>query len=93
MKNLKNFNLSTSTQPTKSFEELDKEASRTAELEAKLAKYKKLGRPKSENPPTKQMTIYFSDNEMNFVEEQAKKEGVTKNQIIRQLVQDRIKQQ
>ncbi|MGP1485391.1 MAG: hypothetical protein ACTTJC_04785 [Campylobacter sp.] len=41
-------------------------------LEARLIKYKHLGRPKSENSPTKQMTIYFLDEEMDFVEKQAK---------------------
>ncbi|WP_172202177.1 CopG family transcriptional regulator [Campylobacter sp. RM16188] len=91
MKNLSNFNLNSDV--SKNYEAVDEKENKTAELEAQLAKYKKLGRPKSENPPTKQMTIYLSENEMEFLEKSAKQRGVTKNQILRDLLTREINDQ
>ena len=61
-----------------------------SELEATLAKYKRLGHPKSENPPTSQMTAYLSDDEMEFLAKQAKEKGISKNQVLRNLITKQI---
>ena len=87
MKNLSKFKLSNDV--TTGFAEADDQTAKLdqiSELEATLAKYKKLGRPKSENPPTHQMTAYLSDDEMDFLIKEAKEKGVSKNQILRNLI-------
>ena len=61
-----------------------------SELEAILAKYKRLGRPKSENPPTHQMTVYLSDDEMDFITKEAKEKGISKNQVLRNLIAKQV---
>ena len=77
MKNLSNFKLN--DEVATGFAEADDQT-------AKLDKYKKLGRPKSENPPTRQMTAYLSDDEMEFLAKEAKEKGISKNQILRNLI-------
>ena len=86
MKNLSNFKLNNDI--VTGFAEADDKVS---ELEAILAKYKKLGRPKSENPPTHQMTVYLSDNEMDFLAKEAKEKGTSKNQVLRKLISKQIR--
>ena len=91
MKNLSNFKLNNDI--TTGFAEADDQTAKLdkiSELEAALAKYKKLGRPKSENPPTRQMTAYLSDYEMEFLTKEAKKKGVSKNQVLRNLIARQI---
>ena len=92
MKNLSNFKLNDIS--TTGFAEADDQTAKLdkiSELEAALAKYKKLGRPKSENPPTRQMTAYLSDDEMEFLTEEAKKKGISKNQILRDLITKKMR--
>lgn len=91
MKNLSNFKLNNDV--TIGFADADDQTAKLdkiSELEATLAKYKRLGRPKSENPPTRQMTVYFSDDEMNFLIKEAKQKGISKNQILRNLITKEI---
>lgn len=87
MKNLSNFKLNNDV--TTGFAEADDQTAKLdkiSELEAALAKYKKLGRPKSDNPPTHQMTAYLSDDEMEFLIKEAKEKGISKNQVLRNLI-------
>lgn len=91
MKNLSNFKLNNDV--VTGFAEADDQTAKLdkiSELEATLAKYKKLGRPKSENPPTRQMTAYFSDDEMDFLIKEAEKKGISKNQVLRNLITKQI---
>ena len=92
MKNLSNFKLNNDI--TTGFAEADDQTAKLdkiSELEAALAKYKKLGRPKSENPPTHQMTAYLSDDEMEFLTKEAKEKGISKNQVLRDLITGKLK--
>ncbi|WP_103574720.1 hypothetical protein [Campylobacter concisus] len=92
MKNLSNFKLNNDI--VTGFAEADDQTAKldkVSELEAILAKYKKLGRPKSENPPTHQMTVYLSDNEMDFLAKEAKEKGTSKNQVLRKLISKQIR--
>lgn len=91
MKNLSNFKLN--NEVAAGFAEADDQTAKLdkiSELEATLAKYKKLGRPKSENPPTCQMTAYLSDDEMGFLTKEDKEKGINKNQVLRNLVAKEI---
>ncbi len=91
MKNLSNFKLNNDV--TLGFAEADDQTAKLdkiSELEATLAKYKRLGRPKSENPPTRQMTAYLSDDEMEFLTKEAKEKGISKNQVLRNLIAKEI---
>jgi len=91
VKNLSNFKLNNDV--TIGFAEADDQTAKLdkiSELEAALAKYKRLGRPKSENPPTRQMTAYLSDDEMEFLTKKAKEKGISKNQVLRNLIAKRI---
>ncbi len=91
MKNLSNFKLNNDV--TIGFAEVDDQTAKLykiSELEAALAKYKRLGRPKSENPPTSQMTAYLSDDEMWFLTKEAKEKGISKNQVLRNLIAKEI---
>ena len=91
MKNLSNFKLNNDV--ITGFAEADDKTAKLdkiSELEATLAKYKRLGRPKSENPPTSQMTAYLSDDEMEFLAKQAKEKGISKNQVLRNLITKQI---
>lgn len=91
MKNLSNFKLNNDV--TTGFAEADDQTAKLdkiSELEAALAKYKRLGRPKSENPPTSQMTAYLSNDEMEFLTKQAKEKGISKNQVLRNLIAKQI---
>lgn len=92
MKNLSNFKLNSDV--VTRFAEADDQIAKLdkiSELEAALAKYKRLGRPKSENPPTRQMTAYFSDDEMDFLIKEAKEKGISKNQVLRDLITGKLK--
>lgn len=87
MKNLSNFKLNNDI--VTGFVEADNQTAKLdkiSELEAILAKYKRLGRPKSENPPTHQMTVYLSDDEMDFITKEAKEKSISKNQVLRNLI-------
>ena len=91
MKNLSNFKLNDDV--TTGFAEADDQTAKLdkiSELEAALAKYKRLGRPKSENPPTSQMTAYLSNDEREFLTKQAKEKGISKNQVLRNLIAKQI---
>ena len=91
MKNLSNFKFNNDV--VTGFAEADDQTAKLdkiSELEATLAKYKRLGRPKSENPPTRQMTAYLSDDEMEFLTKESKEKGVSKNQVIRNLIAKHI---
>jgi ribbon-helix-helix protein, copG family len=91
LKNLSNFKLNNDV--TTGFAEADDQTAKLdkiSELEAALAKYKRLGRPKSENPPTRQMTAYLSDDEMGFLTKEAKEKGISKNQVLRNLIAKQI---
>ena len=91
MKNLSNFKLNNDI--ATGFAEADDQTAKLdkiAELEAILAKYKRLGRPKSENPPTHQMTVYLSDDEMDFITKEAKEKGISKNQVLRNLIAKQV---
>ncbi|WP_107797558.1 hypothetical protein [Campylobacter concisus] len=91
MKNLSNFKLNNDI--ATGFAEADDQTAKLdkiSELEAILAKYKRLGRPKSENPPTHQMTVYLSDDEMDFITKEAKEKGISKNQVLRNLIAKQV---
>ena len=91
MKNLSNFKLNNDI--ATGFAEADDQTAKLdkiSELEAILAKYKRLGRPKSENPPTHQMTVYLSDEEMDFITKEAKERGISKNQVLRNLIAKQV---
>jgi ribbon-helix-helix protein, copG family len=91
VKNLSNFKLNNDI--ATGFAEADDQTAKLdkiSELEAILAKYKRLGRPKSENPPTHQMTVYLSDDEMDFITKEAKEKGISKNQVLRNLIAKQV---
>ncbi|MBE9864270.1 hypothetical protein [Campylobacter concisus] len=91
MKNLSNFKLNNDIVTW--FVEADNQTAKLdkiSELEAILAKYKRLGRPKLENPPTHQMTVYLSDDEMDFIAKEAKEKGISKKQVLRNLIAKQV---